>query len=165
MARTQMFEDNVGRDKDSIRLSCGRAGCPPERTLALNNFLSLLNLHLGRHFNAPADDDDGDGLVVKYFDISQFSFLFFFLLLLLLCFYFAWLILELCASFHTVLPLPLSLQNADNVFSLYYIYFDSHRIRLLSLASFGQFMKFECCLNFLLYGTCFSANPRRRLIS
>lgn len=148
----------LGRDKDSIRLSWGRAGCPPERTLALNNFLSLLNLHLGRHFNAPADDDDGDGLVVKYFDISQFSFLFFFFFVFLTLHALSW----SCVLPSTPTPTP---QNADNVFSLYYIYFDSHRIRLLSLASFGQFMKFECCLNFLLYGTCFSANPRRRLIS
>lgn len=55
-----------GRDKDSIRLS------RPKR-LWPTNFLSLLNLHLGRHFNAAADDDD-DGLVVKYFDISLFRF-------------------------------------------------------------------------------------------
>jgi len=33
-------------------------------------------LHLGRHFNADADDDD-DGLVVKYFDISLFLLVFF----------------------------------------------------------------------------------------
>lgn len=112
-----------GRDKDSIRLS------RPKR-LWPTNFLSLLNLHLGRHFNAAADDDD-DGLVVKYFDISLFRFFhppcFFFLLILLV-----------------PIPAKFPLQNADNVFSLYYIYFDSHRIGPLSSANAVEF--FVCTL-------------------
>lgn len=67
-------------------------------------------------------------LNILTFPSSGFSILLVFFLLILL----------------VPIPAKFPLQNADNVFSLYYIYFDSHRIGPLSSANAVEF--FVCTL-------------------
>lgn len=131
-----------GRDKDSIRLS------RPKR-LWPTNFLSLLNLHLGRHFNAAADDDD-DGLVVKYFDISLFRFFH------PPCFFSSYF-----AGAHTGEVSPSKCWQ--RFLALLYLFWQPpYRAVILSECRrvfCVHFMKFECCLNFSLYVSCFWLTP------
>lgn len=144
--RKQMFEGqtgNMGRDKDSIRLSCPFSA--PKRLWPQQLFIFI-------EF-APWQAGISMAMPLPMLMLMMMGLLLNILTFPSSCF-------------------PAAPQNADNVFSLYYIYFDSHRIRPLSSASAAELRSFspaiyEVRVLFKLFTLwqLLSANPRRRLIS